>query len=113
MFGTASPTQTALADFGSLMSGQPCWFSAGSIQSPYIHRANGLLQIAVSKPFRLNVQANGILLTRSAVDTALVNPIAFCKFATSGTLSLTPSAGSRWGLSAAREARRAVWQRGQ
>ena len=32
---------------------QPQQLPANSIQSPYIHRANGLLQIAVSTPLRI------------------------------------------------------------
>ena len=58
----------------------------GGIQSPYVHRASGLLQIAVSTPLRTNSIGNRELLraercrygtrdlyfcVRSAVDTAL------------------------------------------
>ena len=49
----------------------PCRLPAKSIQSPYIHRASGLAQIAVSTLLRLDAQTNGNPFTRSAVDTAL------------------------------------------
>jgi hypothetical protein len=53
------------------MPGWPSQLSASGIQSPYIHRANGLLQIAVSTPLRANNLDTANFCQRSAVDTAL------------------------------------------
>jgi hypothetical protein len=44
------------------MPGWPSQLSAGGIQSPYIHRASGLAQIAVSTLLRTESTANRKLL---------------------------------------------------
>jgi hypothetical protein len=66
------------------------------------NRHFGINRLSMSDPAILQVMIR-----------CMANPIAICKFAITGTLSLTPRAGSRWDLCAAREARRAVWQREQ
>jgi hypothetical protein len=50
---------------------QPHQLLANSIQSPYIHRANGLLQIAVSTLLRTAASDQEKSCSRSTVDTAL------------------------------------------
>jgi hypothetical protein len=52
-FETESPTKTTMATSASPVPGRPCRLSARAIQSPYIHRANGLLQIALSTLLRI------------------------------------------------------------
>ena len=66
-------TRTAhLAHSGRSGAQSTASLSADSIQSPYIHRASGLLQIAVSTPLRTNsVEARRISRMRSTADTAL------------------------------------------
>jgi hypothetical protein len=56
----------------SLLPARPSRLSAKAIQYPYIHRANGLLQIAVSTLLRIRQQRRPLnLCLRSTVDTAL------------------------------------------
>src|ERR1700761_2402554 len=64
---TGQPRLTSTA----LAPERPSQFSADDIQSPYIHRANGLLQIAVSTPLRTDNPLIAQFRVRSAVDTAL------------------------------------------
>jgi hypothetical protein len=54
------------------VSGRQSRLPAGAIQSPYIHRASGLLQIAVSTPLPTDYPVLAHFRARSAVDTALV-----------------------------------------
>jgi len=51
---------------------RPPQLPASGIQSPYIHRASGLLQIAVSTPLRTDYPVLAQFRARSAIDTALV-----------------------------------------
>ncbi|MCU1314377.1 MAG: hypothetical protein JWM54_2134 [Acidobacteriaceae bacterium] len=55
--------------------------------------------------FGINRLSMSDLATLQRMIRCMANPIAICKFAISGTLSLTPRAGFRSGLCAAREAR--------
>jgi hypothetical protein len=64
---TGQPRLTSTA----LAPERPSQLSTDDIQSPYIHRANGLLQIAVSTPLRTDNPVIAQFRVRSAVDTAL------------------------------------------
>src|SRR5712664_3082614 len=46
------PDEPVCSPSSDFVPSQPHQLPANSIQSPYIHRANGLLQIAVSTPLR-------------------------------------------------------------
>jgi hypothetical protein len=67
---------------------------------------------ALAPRHRNPVLATGEFTGDSAMnDPMQANPIVTCRFGISGDSILTPRAKSRWGLCAAREKRRAVWQR--
>ena len=57
-FTTATRNQPIMADFGPSGPQSTVSILRGRVQSPYIHRASGLLQIAVSTPLRTNHPVN-------------------------------------------------------
>ena len=63
-----NPPQPWLILACPLVPHQPCRLSAGAIQSPYIHRANGLLQIAVSTLLRTSSVGKTEIPARGALS---------------------------------------------